>query len=219
MKRLLSCPDPRGTIRREALHQRGSVLIELALVAPIILLVAGWAVRVTQILQAQQVATVLSREIATEAFRFCIDRSIQTTQVDANGNEAVVIDTFATGPIIQQCIRAAHTRFITRWNQLAPIGAVGAPTLDVVAYRYNFPSFTTDAGDCNQPITRIPHDGGIGGTAPNDPPLAVLCQRNRMIRVELAFDLQPIFAFLNLFPNPPGVNLRDTIRIQDVTEI
>ena len=68
-------------------------------------------------------------------------------------------------------------------------------------------------------MTRIPHDGGIGGTGPNDPPVTVLCQRNRMVRVELAFELQPIFAFLDLFPNPPGVNLRDNVRIEDVTEI
>jgi hypothetical protein len=200
-------------------RQRGSVLIELALVAPIILIVAGWAVRVTQILQAQQVAIVLSREIATEAFRFCVDRSIQRTEVDASGNEGIVVDTNATGPIIQQCLQAARTRFINRWNLLAPVGTIGDPTLDLVAYRYNFASFTTDAGDCNQTVTRIPHDGGIGGTGPNDPPVSVLCQRNRMVRVELAFELQPIFAFLDLFPNPPGVNLRDTMTIRDVTEI
>jgi hypothetical protein len=202
--------------------QRGSVLAELALIAPVILFVAGWCARVTQLLQAQQIASVISRELATEAFRFCADISISQTVQDINGNENVVVDQAQTGPMIQQCLAAAQNRFLARWNQLAPAGAVGAPTLNVVAYRYDFGAFSSAAGGaCNQQVTRIDAVAGssVGLTGQNDPPLATVCARGRMVRVELIFNVQPIFAFVGLFPAPGGPNLLANIQMQDVTEI
>jgi len=212
----------RGSCRSTRSFQRGSVLAELALVAPVVLFVAGWSARVTQLLQAQQIASVISRELATEAFRFCADISISQTVQDINGNENVVVDQAQTGPIIQQCLATARNRFLARWNQLAPAGAVGAPTFNVVVYRYDFGAFSnTAAGACNQQVTRIDAAGAIsvGLTGQNDPPLATVCARRRMVRVELIFNVQPIFAFVNLFAAPEGVDLLANIQLQDVTEI
>jgi hypothetical protein len=209
----LACiTEPRRSCGR---LQRGSVLVELALVTPIILIIAGFTVRLVQILQARQIASVLSREIATDAYRNCMDFTLQNRTV-VSGVERLVVDTVNTAPILAQCLGQIRTRFMGRWDALRPAGTqANTPlTLNVWVYRYDFQNFSVSDATCSATTTRISWDGEV--LESDDINAQSMCRRNRAVRVNVSFSITPSLVFLSLIP---GGNFTETVQISDTTEI
>jgi hypothetical protein len=191
------------------------VLVELALVTPIILIIAGFTVRLVQILQARQIASVLSREIATDAYRNCMDFTLQNRTV-VSGVERLVVDTVNTAPILAQCLGQIRTRFMGRWDALRPAGTqANTPlTLNVWVYRYDFQNFSVSDATCSATTTRISWDGEV--LESDDINAQSMCRRNRAVRVNVSFSITPSLVFLSLIP---GGNFTETVQISDTTEI
>jgi hypothetical protein len=191
------------------------VLVELALVTPIILIIAGFTVRLVQILQARQIASVLSREIATDAYRNCMDFTLQNRTV-VSGVETLVIDTANTATILAQCLEQIRTRFMGRWDALRPAGTqANTPlTLNVWVYRYDFQNFSVSDATCSATTTRISWDGEV--IQSDDINAQSMCRRNRAVRVNVSFSITPSLVFLSLIP---GGNFTETVQISDTTEI
>jgi hypothetical protein len=192
--------------------QRGSVLAEFVLVAPFILALAGYGLRFTQELQAQQLALGLSRELATDLFSKCVDITIQQVPAPTCGT-ALCVDVTSTQNAIQACINTIAQRYSAAWTMIAPASAAN---LDLTAevYRYNLGSFdiNTQAG-CNQNVTlfrtRVNSSGVVTPTNPppsgssgiGSIPYADVCQRNRVARANLQFTITPLTSFLPGLPS------------------
>jgi hypothetical protein len=204
-----------ATIASAGTPMRGSVLVELVLVTPIILIVAGFTVRLVQMIQAQQVASVLSREIATDAYRNCMDFTLQNRTV-VSGVERLVVDTETTAPILAGCLDRIRTRFLERWDSLRPAGTRTdtALNLSLWVYRYDFANFSVTDASCTQSTTRISWDGEV--VESDDINAQSMCRRNRAVRVTVSFNITPSLVFLSLIP---AGNFSETVDISDTTEI
>jgi hypothetical protein len=194
---------------------RGSVLVELVLVTPIILIVAGFTVRLVQVIQAQQIASVLSREVATDAYKNCMDFTLQNRSVDS-GVERLVVDTTNTAPIIRQCLERIRTRFMGQWDLIRPAGTQSSTslTVDLWVYRYDFANFSVNDTTCAQATTRISWDGEV--VVSSDIDSESMCRRNRAVRVTTSFAITPSLAFLSLIP---GTQISQDVTISDTIEI
>ncbi len=210
-KRLRNLP---GSSKRE----RGALVIEFALIAPFILFLLGYIMRLTLILQAQQIAMTLSREVATSIFRGCADITILQPQ---NADGALRVDQAVSAAATVTCLTNARQSFLNRWADIRPIGAPENPeevTFNVSVYRQSFSTLgASETCPCSQEdcsTTKITQFGNEGSS--NDINTDIMCQRNRVVRVQLQFQLNPLFAFLNLIPVP---NIPNTIQINEETVI
>lgn len=184
--------------------QRGALLVEFVLVAPFILFLLGYILRLTLVLQAQQIAMTLSRELATTIFRECADITILQAQAP---DGALRVDTVSSATATSRCLTTARADLLNRWAQISPIGApndIAQVALNLTIYRHGFVNLGAAdncpcaQGDCA--TTAIsPNGSQVGNT---DIDAAIMCQRNRVVRVQLGFQLTPLFAFLNLIPGP-----------------
>jgi len=195
---------------REA--QCGSVIIEFILVAPLMLFILGYSLRLTQLLQAHQIAMIISREAATEAFRRCADITILSTTCTTGATETCV-DLSQTEAAITGCIGRVRRSITDRWNTVRPSSSSETVTLDVEVYRFGLSRYTTSL-NCSVQLnsddkTRISTDSNLQDPFATASGLASLCRRNRASRARISFPLNPIFIFLNLIPG--SVNSAFTI--------
>jgi len=171
-------------------RERGSVLTEFVMVAPVMLLIAGSALRFQQELQAQEIGVTLSREIATLAYNRCIDKTI-TTQ---NGTE-IVGDPAPTADRIAQCLLLDVIDSLkTRWDQLRPIGASATLSLDVRAYRCDI-AVISPTSCTNKAEIRCLGDRTCSTnlSATKDDLTAF---RNRLVVARISFEIAPLAAFI-----------------------
>lgn len=200
--------------------ESGALLIELIFVMPIVLFLLGYILRLTMHVQANLIAMNLSREIATDAFRRCADYSI-LTKVKSGGDDDLKVDTTASAPLISACLQGIKTRIKDNWSVLRPIGSLSTePSLSLAVYRYNFPELASCAPpdtncNCNQPTTKITDDGTGDSGQSTDFAADVICQRNRIVKVQLSFTITPISAFLNLLPGAYGATTPSGITISE----
>jgi hypothetical protein len=186
-------------------YVRGAILLELILVAPLILFITGYILRFTQILEARQVAIAVTREIATQAYKNCVDITIFNLPDDTN---TLTVNVDETKNVIQTCLDTIANDFGTTWPQLAPSSiatpsATGTSTLNmtVEVFRFKLASLVPD--DCSDTPTSVPHtyvsspplNSLDPSVKPPDPPPG-LCNRNRIARARISFDIEPLFAFL-----------------------
>ncbi len=180
---------------------RGSVIIEFILVCPILLTFIGYSLSLTQLLQANQIALALSREAATEAFRQCVDLSLQN--ISCASNSTLCMDLSSMQTTTTNCLQRLKTKYTAQWSSLQPSGVVNSSfSIDLEVYRYDMNSVTLTSDCSSQPtstrMSRITSNNQIPQlfTSPDD--LTSLCQRNRVARARVAFKLSPTEAFLKL---------------------
>jgi hypothetical protein len=211
-------------------HCRGAVLVELILVSPLILFMTGFMLRLTQILEAQQVAVALSREISTQVYQNCVDITVLAPPQGGN----LTVNVNDTTQQIQLCLNNIADRLNDTWPQVAPSASQIVDGVDasfrykIQVIRYNMG--TIDFGnvadeDCQAtPVTNEnpvgfttinadENDGNLPDTNPNN---NQICQRNRIARAVIQFNIQPLAVFLNLFNAAPEIN---TITITEASEI
>ena len=201
-------------------HCRGAVLVELILVSPLILFMTGFMLRLTQILEAQQVAVALSREIATQVYQNCVD--ITVLAPPQGGNLTVNVNN--TTQQIQTCLNDIAAGLNGAWPQVAPSASQIVNGVDasfrykIQVIRYNMG--TIDFGNVNNcqddlvtPIEAPGTDINLDNTELNTDQI---CQRNRIARAVIQFNIQPLAVFLNLFDAAPEIN---TITITEASEI
>jgi hypothetical protein len=194
--------NPRArTIR--ARSSRGSVIIEFILVCPILLAFIGYTLRLTQLLQAHQIAMAISREAATEAFRQCTDISVQTDNCPSTSSTQICLDVDSTQSGIGRCLTRLKSKYASQWAILRPPGALDETfSIDLEVYRYDMDRIMM-ATDCNSsPASnrkyRISSNSQISELFMDAAGLTSLCQRNRVARARLIFKFAPTAAFLNL---------------------
>lgn len=181
-------------------NQRGSVIIEFILIAPLMLFLMGYCLRLSQLLQANNIAMMVSREAATEAFRRCTDVTIL-----ALGTTTVNIE--QTTVATNNCINRIKTNAMSRWDAMRPVGNPGTVEIEVEVYRFGLSQYTSSL-NCSGQIdsenkTRI--STATDQSRLPDPfsgpgPLASLCRRNRAARAQISFPLNPMSAFLKVIP-------------------
>jgi hypothetical protein len=86
---------------------RGHIFIEFVLVAPVILFISLYSLCLVQVLQAQQIATTLSREIATEVYRNCVDLTV----LDMASTSTAAVDAAKTQAAIQSCLISTKNKY------------------------------------------------------------------------------------------------------------
>jgi hypothetical protein len=178
-------------------NEIGAVIIEFILVIPILLTILGYSLRLTQILQANQIAMVISREAATEAFRLCTDLTIQLPSCDASAN--VCVDTVKTKAATEYCLGKIKEKYEALWPIAKPSASSSdsAPTIDVEVYRYDLGSFVT-LNNCIGDESKVSRFTTITSSQPYQISAAALCVRNRVSRAKISFKIKPTSAFLNL---------------------
>lgn len=186
---------------------RGAVLVELVLVAPLMLFITGYMLRLTQILEARQVAITLSREMATQVFKNCVDITILDVP---DGTNQVRVNMDQTQLAIFDCLTEVGNNFQNSWASFAPTGAVStveggdgqaiAPLLwKAQALRYGLNTIGTTPCDATTPIITTGANSAGGEVLP-DTSLTrdEQCNRNRIARGVVQFTIQPVFTFLSL---------------------
>lgn len=177
---------------------RGAVLVELILVAPLMLFMTGYMLRLTQILEARQVAMTISREMATQAFKNCVDITILGVP---NGTNEVPVNDVDTKTAIGTCLQSVGDNFTGSWQELKPTAAVDAE-LEWKVQVLRAALGTIGASDCSgalPTLTTIERNSDPGasteteGTATPEE-----CHRNRLARAEVNFSIEPVFEFLSL---------------------
>lgn len=210
--------DPLSASARLVSPIRGSVLIEFLLLAPIVLFIVGFGLRLTQVLQAYQIAMVLSREAATEGYRKCADITIQAVERPSGCTEEVCVDETESARAIQSCLTTIRDKYVSYWPSMRPAGTTSTTALDIdlEVYRHNFSSLTIEINCSNlttNTSTMISPDGVSAGALPPamDATSLSLCRRNRVARSQVAFTLNPSSAFLSIIPglSVSAVNIRD----------
>jgi len=210
-------------------HCRGAVLVELIFVSPLILFMTGYMLRLTQILEAQQVAVALSREISTQVYQSCVDITVfdppPWDDLDpAPPPGTLVVDQDLTTAQIQACLDGVANRLTNTWPQVAPsasqiVNGVDASfSYKIQVIRYNmgtidFGNVDNCQDDLVTPIDAAGTDINLDDTVLNTDQI---CQRNRIARAVIQFNIQPLAVFLNLFDAAPANN---TIPITEISEI
>jgi Flp pilus assembly protein TadG len=177
--------------------ERGSVMVEFVLVVPILLAILGYSLRLTQILQANQIAMVMSREAATEAFKLCTDLTIQKTSCASS--TAVCVDTAITKTVTENCLKNVKSKYEALWPVTRPSANPSdkAATVDVEVYRYDITSLANQ-NTCSPDETKISRFTTITTSSPAGITASSLCLRNRVSRAKISFIIKPTSAFLNL---------------------
>ena len=188
----------KGIRRTPCSPQLGSVMIEFVLVLPILLSILGYSLRLTQMLQAYQIAMVMSREAATEAFRLCTDLTVQNTTCSTTS--VACVNSSITKTVTENCLAKVKTKYEGLWSIARPSSnpADKPATMDLEVYRYDITSFLTQntctAADENK-VSRFSTMTTLSPAAINTPSL---CLRNRVSRAKISFIIKPTSVFLNL---------------------
>jgi hypothetical protein len=146
-----------------------------------------------------------------------MDFTLQSRTVNNAGVEQLVVNTEATGPILQACLARVKARFEERWPAIRPSGTQAGtlPTLDLRVYRYDFPNFSVQDAACGEDVTGI-SENAIVVAEPPEISRQALCRKNRAVRVSVSFSITPSLVFLSLVP---GGQFAETVTINDTSEI
>ena len=179
---------PRSKGRALGRFEQGSVLTEFVLVAPVMLLIAGSALRFYQELQAQEIGITFSREIATLAYNRCVDKTITKLQRNgATNQDSLVIDTDETKKQITECLAQVAAQFLASWSQTNPLAATTTPEITLEVHRCSLTELVPTT--CNSPtIIKV-------GTAPSGAPTLTLF-RNRLTFARIDFTMTPRSTFI-----------------------
>lgn len=185
------------------IKQRGSVIIEFILIAPLMLFLIGYCLRLTQLLQANNIAMMVSREVATEAFLRCTDITIYMVENQMDPTKSVDIQRTTTAA--RNCINRIQSTTMGHWSAIRPVGNPGTFEIDVEVYRFGLARYNSSL-DCSQRITsadktRISTDpNGLNDAFSSPDSLLSLCRRNRSARARISFPFNPVSTFLTLIP-------------------
>lgn len=138
----------------------GKAFVEFVLVAPVVLFISMYTLHLVQILQANQIAMVLSREMATEAYKTCADITLQQACAPSQQNPVgICVDVTQTPTAVRTCLLALQTRYQNLWAQVRPGSALTtpAPTFLFEVYVYDLPTLLSNnatngngnGGGCN----------------------------------------------------------------------
>jgi hypothetical protein len=195
---LAACIGRRVTDRdTKPSQQSGIVVIEFILVLPLLLFMVGYTFRLTQLLQANQIAMTFSREAATEAFRRCTDLTIlaETCPNDAE----MCINLQATENVAQNCLTQIKDKYQALWPVARPSGNSDNAIVNLAIYRYDIQNLRipTNCTGATGQVTTI-----TTGAVLNTLPISAesLCRRNRIARARIEFTVFPTTAFLSLMP-------------------
>jgi len=202
-------------LNRRQRGERGSVLTEFVLVAPVMLLIAGSALRFYQELQAQEIGITFAREVATLAYNRCIDKTSTTVTLNPRTNEEQVTgkETESLGRI-GDCIKTQVIgNFTTSWSIAKPIASASDPLeITVEAYRCDIETISPnpEAASCGKigKITCTGRSGSQPSSACGEP-IADEAQkpflsplRNRKVVAKIKFTISPLATFI------PSINSR-----------
>jgi Flp pilus assembly protein TadG len=128
--------------RRQAAVQ-GKSMIEFLLIAPVLLTIAGGTIEVSNYMRANQIATVMSQEIANSTYRQCAD--ITLVQSAPNSSTQIVVDVDKTTRSVQTCLMTIQSAAQTNLAALLP----GLRTqVRVAAFRTNSSSLDLNDSGC-----------------------------------------------------------------------
>jgi hypothetical protein len=181
--------------------ERGSVLTEFVLVAPVMLLIAGSALRFYQELQAKEIGITFVREVATLAYNRCIDKTSTSVRINPSTNqEQVTGNPTETLNQIGECINEqVLPNFIKSWDSAKPIASGSAPiTITVEAYRCDIENInptTTKCVNIGKVICTSP-GSGCEPPVPNDTTAELSPLRNRKIIAKVEFTMTPLAIFI-----------------------
>jgi len=184
------------------LHPRspelGSVMIEFVLVLPILLTILGYSLRLTQMLQAYQIAMVMSREAATEAFRLCTDLTVQDTTCSTTS--VACVNSAMTKTVTENCLKNVKTKYEGLWSVARPSANPSdkPATMDLEVYRYDINSLLTQNTCTAADETKVSRFSTITTQSSAAINTASLCLRNRVSRAKISFIIKPTSVFLNL---------------------
>jgi hypothetical protein len=166
------------------------------MVAPVMLLIAGSALRFYQELQAKEIAITFAREVATMAYNRCLDKTETTVARDAAGQETVTGDEDKTLIAIETCLqREVIDTFVNRWSEAKPLAGSDTVTITVEAYRCDIAAITP--GTCAKKGKVSCSSGAATCTktasATKDDLTAF---RNRLVFTKITFDVTPLATFI-----------------------
>ncbi len=110
------------------IRQKGQILIEFILIAPVLLAIAGGAIEIARFLRFNQVASVFSQETALTAYRRCSDFFVFT---NAGG-----FDSPATQAAIRTCLNQIHETIQNRLDAAYPSTVANNPKFSLALSVY-----------------------------------------------------------------------------------
>jgi hypothetical protein len=173
------------------------------MVAPVMLLIAGSALRFYQELQAQEIGMVFVREMATLAYNRCIDKTHTTVQVNSTTNqEEVKGKALETLNQIGTCINDEVLGiFNESWKTAKPTSAGTEPlTITVEAYRCDIEEISPTT--CNKKGKVICTRTSGSSPRPCDEPVlndttaTLSALRNRKVVARIEFTMSPLATFI-----------------------
>jgi Flp pilus assembly protein TadG len=199
-----------GSTKFSSAGDAGAVAIEFILVTPLILVMLGFALRLTQLIEAYQIAMVFSREAATETARQCTDITILSRYCTSSSQSCV--DQDATTAATEQCLPKVRAKYQSLWTTGRPTTNPSASTarIDVEVYRYDITNLSIPE-DCSTPdatISRFSTNKTLNQAAVSN---QSMCLRNRIARARISFTVRVSTAFLGLLPGvlPSEVEIVD----------
>jgi len=171
------------------------------MVIPVMLLIAGSALRFYQELQAHQIGMTLAREVATLAYNRCVDKTLTTIVRDsATNREELTGDGAGTLQMVSVClVEEVLPVFLKNWQSAKPIAGVGDVTITLEAYRCDIDEIISQSCDkkakvscsqkSNEPTANcVPTDNAI---RPN-----LTSLRNRLVVAKVEFTIAPLNSFI-----------------------
>jgi hypothetical protein len=132
--------------RRHKTRQKGQILVEFILIAPVLLAIAGGALEIARFLRFNQVASVFSQEAAMMAYRQCSDFFVFTS--------AGTFDKAETEKAINGCLTNLHNTIQNRLNDAYPSTVSSNPRFSVVLSVYRLDQ-TSGSGVGFSELTRL----------------------------------------------------------------
>lgn len=197
--------------------ERGGSLLEFAFVAPIMLVISGATIDIGRFLRYHQITSSISQEAANYVYRRCSDI---TSLTETSGQTTV--DTQKSKDRILACAQRARDE-----AQQALDNTLPGSLISITVYRHNIASFydkTSTSGNngaCGGQGDTINEVSGLPSASGNPTNLgkrqlaarggalvsgskeivsaAQVCNRNRLVSVEVAYAFQPIVKFLPAF--------------------
>lgn len=179
-------------VKEACLHstsrERGSVLAEFVMVAPVMLLIAGSALRFYQELQAQEIGLTYAREVATLAYNKCVDMTrFSVSQVGATTADTVTVNKSATESAITACLDGVKANFEAGWSFTKPIAGSSSVTITLAVRRCNITEVVPTT--CDSPSTITVGSGQL-------PETTLTLFRNRLVVARISFDSAPLATFI-----------------------
>ncbi len=112
----------------ENIRQKGQILVEFILIAPVLLAIAGGAIEIARFLRFNQVASVFSQEAAVTAYRRCSDSFVFHT--------TGTFDETKTKAEINECLEELQTVIQQRLSDAYPSTQPNNPRFSVILSVY-----------------------------------------------------------------------------------